>query len=215
MEGCPLCIFHKNVGLFQVCCSFPFSLIDFPTQPNHPINIDTAFDILIPLEKDHFVVLKIENSENLKILLETNPAQLIKFMLKHEDPLSQDRVLLLLEGLLKKGDWQTFVKQVKKNVPSEGIELERKGNKYFFFSESKKKRKKPSVKEIGSIRNLNDRFAALKSIEKDQLEQDERIVWFDYALEIIKNEEILPEKRIELLFMTIDMSKDKKEKEVR
>jgi transcription elongation factor GreA-like protein/transcription elongation GreA/GreB family factor len=206
---------HKSWGVGKIRSIdllFNKIFIDFPTQSNHPITIDTAFDILTPLDDEHFIVQKIENREYLKTLLREDPAQLLRLILENEEPLSQDRALILLGGLVKKDEWQSFIKSAKKSFSSLGIEYQKKGSKYLFFKKSKKKKKRPSLEGIQAIPRSLDRYDILLSVSKDNLKETEKQIWHDHGLQLIQDKSIPLEKRVELLFIMSEVSEGKEKK---
>ncbi|GAI84738.1 unnamed protein product, partial [marine sediment metagenome] len=106
---------HRNWGIgkiHSVDLLFNKIFIDFPTHPKHSINLDMAFNILTPMEKDDFPVIKIEKKDYLISLKKKNPAHLIKLMLNKDETITQERAKALLKEIVNDDEWSSFIEKV-------------------------------------------------------------------------------------------------------
>ncbi len=202
---------HRTWGIgkiHSVDLLFNKIFIDFPTHPKHSINLDMAFNILTPMEKDDFPVIKIEKKDYLISLKKENPAHLIKLMLNKDETITQERAKALLKEIVNDDEWSSFIEKVKKGAKSEGFEIKRKGNKYSFTRAHISKRL--SIDSIVSIRNYRDRIKALLSISKENLKPEEKEKWVVSVEEMLENNDVALEKKLQLLLVETEVTGDRK-----
>jgi transcription elongation factor GreB len=205
---------HKSWGvgfIKSVDLIFDKIFIDFPARPNHSIYLNMAINILTPLKSDDFKVLKITNRERLFELKKENPASLIKLLLGDKKSISQREVKQLLEGIVSKKEWLSFVNEAKKKQKKEGIEIKRKGSTYSFSHFSISVKKNEFLEKIGAAVNKRQKANILLKTFKNELAPDEKIKWLEIAENIIESDDIEIEKRLELLFAKMDITDNNQE----
>ncbi len=112
--------FFDKYGLGSVIEAMPRQreiVIDFEKAKRYFLKIDVAKGLLKPVSPDHFLALKNSNPSKLKSILEKDPVDLVKKLIKDWDgPLTASQIKNLLDGIITKVEIENFWDRVKKNL---------------------------------------------------------------------------------------------------
>ncbi len=193
---------HKSWGIGRirsVDLLFGKVFVDFPTNPNHAIEVQRALTMLQPLAPDAFEVQKREAPSTLKKLKQENPTELIKLLLKERAPLTQKRVKAHLEGIVADDEWQTFFARIKKDAKGAGLKLTRRGSSYLFSLLSEEEEGPLSLQHISVMRDPDKKLSALLSFAKGALTPDDVEQWTVLADELLKKSNFTNTQELSLL----------------
>jgi transcription elongation factor GreA-like protein/transcription elongation GreA/GreB family factor len=202
---------HKSWGIGKVRSVdllFGKVCIDFPTNPNHSIEVERALTMLEPLSKDDFAVQKIIDPSALKKLQQDNPIELIKLLVKDTEILPQKRVRTMLEGIVADGEWQSFFDRVKKEAKAAGLKLTRKGSSYLFSLSSGEEQSALSLESITSMKNRGKKLKALLLLAQEELSPEDARQWNLLANECLQDDRTTPREKAELLFARKEVARD-------
>lgn len=203
---------HKSWGVGKIRSIdllFGKIFIDFPASPNHSIDVNRALSILEPLDEGNFEVMKIEDPLALKKLKQTQPAELIKLMLRESQSLSQKRVQTLLEGILDEGEWPSFLDRVKKGSKASGLKLTRKGTTYLFSVAEDKEDAALTLAALASIKGSNERMKGLIRFTEEGISSQDVQEWTELADALVLNHELGVKDRMALLMKQRDLTGDR------
>jgi transcription elongation factor GreA len=204
-------VLHKSWGVGKVNSVdllFGKVFVDFPSNPNHAIEIDHGLAILEPLARNDFMVLKIKNPSQLKHMAQENPAALIKLMLKESEILTQKRVKMLLEGIVADTEWSLFISRVKKMAKTAGIQVTGKGSTYTFALGGEKEETPPTLSSIASMKSSARRTIALLRFAEDGLSLSEIEEWTPLVDAQLSSKELTAREKTELLIAHQEITGD-------
>ena len=136
-------------------------IIDFEKKGRDFLSIDIANGLLIPINHSHFLYKRSKEPETFKRLVDENPVQLIKMLLKSfSEPLSATQIKNYFKGIVEKERLNRWWERVRKSLEKDdNIRISVRGSKTYAYTESKMDR----------VTELIEQFQSAKKEEKVQL----------------------------------------------
>jgi len=90
-------------------------LIDFEKKPGHGLSFEYAAQVLSLLNDSHILVMKHKDPENLRQLVKSNPAEVVRILLRSYGPLNVPTIQeLLARGIVSEAEWKPFWDSARK-----------------------------------------------------------------------------------------------------
>ena len=96
--------------------------IDFDQKPSHTMDLGFAAEVLSPIPRDHILVRKAENLEELREWAESDPVRLIQLAVESLGPraTAEEIQQLLVPDIVGEGRWKSWWPAVKKQLKADG-----------------------------------------------------------------------------------------------
>lgn len=113
-------------------------IIDFEKKKRHSLNLDMVSKILTRLDDNHFLVLKITQTENLKKMAKESALDLLTLLLKSvKQALSVKEIKAYLEGIIREEEWTEWWDKLKQEIKKEAqIEVSSSIPKTYHWSDA-------------------------------------------------------------------------------
>jgi transcription elongation GreA/GreB family factor len=90
-------------------------VVDFERKEKHFLNIDIAKGVLTPITENHFLYVKHEDAEKLRLLAVEQPAELILMILRSfPEPMSASRIKEYLKDIVDEAQLSKFWERIRK-----------------------------------------------------------------------------------------------------
>jgi len=130
---------HYGIGeVVEVIPTKKEMVINFEKKGKEFIKFDIAKGLLIPISREHFLYKKSKDIEELRTLASSNPAQLIKFILRSfSQPMTASQIKCHLTGIFEKEELNRQWERVRKVLETDdNIKIEGKTQKTYTYVES-------------------------------------------------------------------------------
>jgi transcription elongation GreA/GreB family factor len=216
LVGCGYCM-HSSWGvgkIISIDTVYGKITIDFKDVRNREFELNFAVERLKPMPKDHILVQKFANPENLKMMAATDHVGLVKMVLKSFGNIATvDKIKSVLVPDIIPDDWKKWWEVAKAEIRKDGhIILPRHINEPLIYTEETKTVEDRLMEDFYNAKGLKARIAIVAEIIRNLEEFKDKQ---GKALEIVQklNSEISSYQRtqpgvaIEAIFIRDDLLK--------